>query len=90
MNSPVLVSDEPGGRTVYCVVFFFAPFPERPRHRLFLFSSLAAIFDLFSSEQVGCSLGNLYNLKVPDGVVYQGTRCSIYREKVFSKRQKRG
>lgn len=77
-----------GDRFVYSVVFFGAPFRDKPRQKFFLFSSLAAIFEVFSVEQIGCSLGNLYNLKVPDGCAYAGKRCIIKREKVFSKRQK--
>lgn len=53
---------------VYVVQFFGAPLPDEPRRRFFLFSSLAAIYDKFSAAQVGCSLGNLYNLRVSDGV----------------------
>lgn len=75
-------------RYVYSVLFFAAPNPEKPRQKFFLFSSLAAIFETFSTEQIGCSLGHLYNLKVPDGTAFAGKRCIIKREKVFSKRQK--
>ena len=79
---------ETGDRHVYSVVFFGAPFSEHPRKKLFIFSSLAAIFEVFSVEQIGCSLGNLYNLKVPDGCTYCGKRCIIKRERVVSKRHK--
>jgi hypothetical protein len=73
-------------KAVYSVTFFFPPLPEdHPQQRLFLFSSLAAIYDLFDAGQVGCSLGTLYNMKVPDGFVYQNKRCVIRREKVLSK-----
>jgi hypothetical protein len=81
--------NEPGDRFVYSVVFFFAPLAEHPRQRLFLFSSLAAIYDLFSVEQIGCGLGRLYNLKLPSGGVYQSEKVIIRREKVFCKRQNR-
>ncbi len=72
----------------YSVLFFGSPLPEMPRQKFFLFSSLAAIFEVFSPEQIGCGLGHLYNLKVPDGSAFAGRRCIIKREKVFSKRQK--
>lgn len=75
-------------RYVYSVLFFAAPLPSKPRQKFFLFSSLAAIFEVFSVEQIGCGLGHLYNLKVPDGSAFAGKRCIIKREKVFSKRQK--
>lgn len=82
-----------GDRYVYSVFFLpgFAPCDAdgNPRQRLFLFSSLAAVFDRFSVEQIGCSLGHLYNLKVPEGSAYAGRQCIIKREKVLAKRQKR-
>lgn len=80
---------ETGDRFVYSVVFFGAPISGKPRQKLFLFSSLAAIYEVFSVEQIGCTLGHLYNLKVPDGSAFAGKRCIIKREPVVSKRQKR-
>lgn len=77
-------------RYVYSILFFAPPRPaEMPRQKFFLFSSLAAVYDVFSVEQIGCTLGHLYNLKVPDGAAYCGKRCIIKREPVVSKRQKR-
>ena len=76
-------------RYVYVVLFLGgAPFSDRPRQKFFLFSSLAAVFEVFSPEQIGCGLRHLYNLKVPDGSAFAGKRCIIKREKVFSKSQK--
>ena len=72
---------------VYSVLFYAAPFRDLPRQKFFLFTSLAAIYEVFSPEQIGCGLRNLYNLRVPDGTAYAGGRCIIKREKVFSKRQ---
>lgn len=88
-NSPADAPKKEGrDRFVYLVQFFAAPFPSQPRQRVFFFSSLAAIFDLFSPEQVGCGLGNLYNLQIADGSVYCGKRCIIKRERVRAKRHK--
>lgn len=80
---------ENGTQYIYSVVFFSAPLKNKPRQRFFLFSSLAAIYDVFSVEQIGCCIGHLYNIKVPDGSVFAGKRCIIKREPLFSKRQKR-
>ncbi len=77
-----------GDRFVYTVLFFAAPYPEQPRRKVFVFSSLAAIYDLFPRDVVGCSLGHLYNLKVPSGSAYCGKRCIIKRERVFAKAHK--
>ena len=79
---------ERGERFVYSVLFFSTPLPDKPMQKYFLFSSLAAIYEVFSVEQIGCSLGHLYNLKVPDSSTYAGKRCIIKRDKVLSKRQK--
>lgn len=73
---------------VYVVQFFGAPLPDEPRRRFFLFSLLAAIYDKFSAAQVGCSLGNLYNLRVSDGMLYCGRLCMVWREPLYSKRRK--
>lgn len=81
-------ADKTSSYYAYSVIFMSPPFRDKPRQRLFLFSSLAAIFEVFSPEQIGCGLGHLYNLKVPDGSAFAGKRCIIKREKVFSKRQK--
>lgn len=87
-TKPRITGDRVSFSYAYSVVFFAAPFREQPRQKFFLFSSLAAIFEVFSPEQIGCGLGHLYNLKVPDGSAFAGKRCIIKREKVFSKRQK--
>ena len=73
---------------MYTVLFFAAPYPEQPRRKVFVFSSLAAIYDLFPRDVVGCTLGHLYNLQVPSGSAYCGKRCIIKRERVFAKAHK--
>lgn len=73
---------------VYVAHFFGAPLPDEPRRRFFLFSSLAAIYDKFSAAQVGCSLVNLYNLRVSDGLPSCGRLCMVWREPLYSKRRK--
>ena len=73
---------------VYVVQFFGAPLPDEPRRRFFLFSSLAAIYDKFSAAQVGCSLVNLYSLRVSDGLPSCGRLCMVWREPLYSKRRK--
>ena len=73
-------------RFVYSVIFFAPPFRDCRRSRVFLFSSLSAIYDVFTAAQIGCGLGHLYNIKEPKGELYHGSRCTIRREQVFSKR----
>lgn len=88
-NPGVMPKKDAAVRYVYSVLFYAPPRPvEMPRQKFFLFSSLAAIFDRFSVEEIGCSLGHLYNSKVPDGSAFCGKRCIIKREPLVSKRQK--
>ena len=55
----------------------------------FYFSSLAAIYEQFAPEQVGCKVARLWNVGVSDGVPYRGRKCSITRERIKSKTQNR-
>lgn len=55
----------------------------------FFFASLAAIYDTFTPDQIGCSVNRLWKLKVSDGNPYQGRLCDIRREEVRRKAQKR-
>lgn len=89
-QSPGARPKEATSRYAYTVLFFGAPFRDKPRQKFFLFTSLAAIYDVFTVEQIGCSLAHLYNLKIADGAAYAGRRCIIKREPLTSKRQNRG
>lgn len=80
-------TEDSSARLVYCVFFHTPPLQEYPHKRLFLFSSLAAIYDIFTSDHIGCGVKHLYNLKVPDGAVYSSYRCTIQREQVLAKRK---
>lgn len=75
-------------RFVYSVVFFAAPLPGKARQKFFLFSSLAAIYDVFSAEQIGCTLGHLYNQQLSKGAVFTGQNCIVKRERVYQKRHR--
>lgn len=72
-------------RFIYSVVFFAAPIPGKAHQKSFLFSSLAAIYDVFSVEQIGCSLGHLYNLQISKGAVFAGQDCIVKRERLYHK-----
>ena len=54
----------------------------------FFFTSLAAIYEVFTAEQIGCRVNRLYNIGLPDGKPYRGRRCEISREDIHSKAQK--
>ena len=56
----------------------------------FYFGSLAAIYDTFNPEQIGCKASNLWNVGVARGVEYTGAKCRIKSIKVYHKRTERG
>lgn len=73
---------------IYSVLFYGAPLPiAAPHQKFFLFTSLSAIYEVFTRKQLGVSLKHLYNVHVSDGTAYTGKRCIIRRERVYSKKQ---
>jgi len=54
---------------------------------LYAFSSLTAIYDVFTPYEVGLTLGSLWNKKIKVNHPYHGKRCSIVQLKVKSKKQ---
>jgi hypothetical protein len=73
---------------IFRVSFTEPPFQNDPR-REFFFHSLAAIYDIFTPEQVGCKVSHLWNLRVANGEPYVGRKCRIIREPIWRKQQKR-
>ena len=71
---------------IYRVSFQKQPIAEDPRCDFF-FTSLAAIYDLFAPEQIGCKVTNLWNVGVSDGVSYDGKLCCISREPLYRKKR---
>lgn len=71
---------------IYRVAFVAPPLEGDPRIA-FYFSSLAAIYDVFSVEQVGVALKTLWNRKVADGCSFFGELATITREPLFRKAQ---
>lgn len=49
------------------------------------FSSLAAIYTIYSPGQIGCNVKNLWRYKVRVGRVYENKHCTISRHMVVSK-----
>lgn len=76
------------GSTIYRVKFKHPPIDGDGRTEFF-FSSLAAIYELFTPEQIGCAVNRLYNLNLSDGACYDGRLCEIARESVHAKAQKK-
>lgn len=54
----------------------------------YFFGSLSAIYDTFSTEQVGCKVSRLWNLKITPETPYTGRRCTITKEPLVRKKHK--
>lgn len=73
-------------QTLIYRVAFHNP-PQADGRTEFFFSSIAAIYDLFTPKQVGCAAQHLYNLGISDGAVYNGRLATVSRESLVSKEQ---
>lgn len=69
---------------IYRVAFPTPPIDGDPR-MTFYFGSLAAIYELFSPQQLGVALRTLWNKKTADGNPYLGEKCVITREELIRK-----
>ena len=57
----------------------------------FFFGSLAAIYDVFDHEIIGCKIENLWNKNLSEpGSVWTGSLCSISNHVLIRKKTKRG
>ncbi len=71
---------------IYRVAFPEPPIEGDPRTDFF-FTSLAAIYDLFTPGQVGCGVKRLWSLHVSDGFVYDGGKARVSVEPLYRKAQ---
>ncbi len=55
----------------------------------FFFGSLAAIYEMFSPEDVGCALSTLWNSKISPDRPKVISRCVISKHRVFRMKQSR-
>lgn len=77
---------------IYHVSFKKAPFEgegEPAGKTDFFFGSLSAIYDAFSSEQIGCKVQRLWNLKITEETPYLGRKCTITKEILKRKKQQK-
>lgn len=65
-------------------VQFLVPVDGRTEY---YFSSLAAIFERFSVEQIGCALSTLWNCNIDIHRPKTTRRCVISREPIYNKPQ---
>lgn len=71
---------------IYRVSFKEPPFKDDARSD-FYFTSLSAIYEQFTPEQIGCKVENLWNLKISTDKPYFGRKCTITKELLTRKRQ---
>ncbi len=63
--------------------------PEQSGELDFFFTSLSAIYERFSPEQIGCKVNRLWKIGVSDGKPYEGRLCRVTRETILRKTQKK-
>lgn len=62
------------------------PFADKGDYRKdFFFTSISAIYDMFTPEQIGCGLRRLWNTGLGKGNTYAGRLTTITREPITSK-----
>lgn len=71
---------------IYRVAFNEPPIQDDNRTEFF-FTSLSAIYEEFTPDQVGCKVTRLWNIGVSGGIPYEGAKCKITREPLRSKSQ---
>lgn len=72
---------------IYRVAFNEPPTKEEPLRKDYYFTSLSAIFERFTKEDIGCQLGRLWNIKITPEKPYIGRKCTITKEIVSRKRR---
>jgi len=79
-------NNERNQEMIYSVTFKEAPLRDRNRKQFF-FHSLAAIYDTFTAEQIGCQVTHLYNYGIMQGRPYVNRQVTISREPIYRKRR---
>lgn len=66
--------------TIIRVSFHEAPLAHQPQRKDFYFGCLSAIYEVFTPEQVGCKVTNLWNANIKVGSPYANRLCVVSRE----------
>ncbi len=80
---------EKNQETIFRVSFNDPP-ESGSRLKDFNFHSLAAIYDRFTEEQIGCKVTHLYNYGIMSGRPYVNKLLTISREPIYRKRRVSG
>ena len=70
-------------------VQFLNPVAEYGGQTDFYFGSLAAIFELFTKEQVGCQLETLWSAKIDPLHPKTTPKCVVSKQVLYRKKQKK-
>ena len=70
-------------------VQFLNPVAEYGGQTDFYFGSLAAIYELFTPEQVGCKLETLWSVKIDPLHPKATPRCVVSKQVLYRKKQKK-
>ena len=69
---------------IYRVAFNEPPIKDDDRTDFF-YTSMSAIYDEFTPEQIGCKVSRLWNIGVTKGATYNGAKCRISKESLKRK-----
>jgi len=69
-------------------VSFIRPVRERGGLTDFFFGSMAAIYEMFTPEEIGCRLGTLYAANISPEAFKVTANCVISKHRLYTKRQK--
>ena len=86
INETDIIESDMTVMTIYRVVFNEPPIKGDDRVE-FYFTSLSAIYDIFSDAQIGCKVTRLWNIGVSNGTPYNGKLCLITKEPLTTKAQ---
>lgn len=72
------------------VSFREPPLAEQPTKTDFYFGSLAAVYEAFTPQQIGCKVENLWNSSIQADHPYMNKLCIVTREVLMRKAQRKG
>jgi len=56
----------------------------------YYFGSLFAIYERFTSDDIGCNVERLWAVKITPGSPYEGSKCTVSQEIMYHKKTNRG
>lgn len=69
-------------------VRFVNPARGKEGHTDFFFGSIAAIYEMFTPEEIGCRLGTLYAANITPERFKVTPNCVVSKHRLYTKKQK--